>query len=259
MMNKKLFTSICLIVLMLSGIQLSAQSLPNGDDQVLISGQVLNETNNTPVPGVTISNTTAGKATASDGIGEFSIQVNQSDTLLFTALGFHNFSLPVSDSLLAVVARQDFIEVMLKEKSYELESVNVIAYRDAEAFKKAIIEVQLPEEETRQPIKIPGSYDGPRKPPQPSGPISFITQKIGKNARFEKKLREIKENYQRDKVVNSKFNRDLIAELTGLQDKQLDDFMLYCELEDKFLLTSTEYDILVAINECYTEFQENSH
>ncbi len=223
------------------------------DAKIQVSGEIVDKEDGAPIPYASIANLSKGLMTVSDEQGRFSISISINDSLEFSSLGYNKHVITLSDTLNS----DEFnVNIELSRKVYELESVNVYAYKDEESFKKAILEMELPEKEDPEPIHIPGAYYGPKKPASATGPISFLSQKFGKKARFEKKLQQIREDYNYNKVVNEKFNKELVAEVTGLTDKVLDKFILFCELEDDFIVKSNEYEILVAIDECYNEFTE---
>jgi hypothetical protein len=67
-----------------------------------------------------------------------------------------------------------------------------------------------------------------------------------------------KKNYtENDAIID--FNRqELINDieiLNALKDqKEISDFMIYCDFSDDFLAKSSSYDIVVQIQRCYKEF-----
>jgi hypothetical protein len=243
--------AICLIVLIVPLAK--AQFASEETDKIRLSGEIIDEEEGNTVPYVTIANINQQLMTVSDEEGKFSITFDRNDTLEFSALGFDKYRLTLKDSL---SSDEFYIKIALSQKTYELKEVSVYAYKDEESFKKAVLEMELPKEEEHAPIRIPGAYYGPKRPASATGPISFITQKFGKQARFEKKLQQIREEYEYSKEVNQKFNRELVAEATGLTDEVLDQFIIFCKMEDDFITKANEYEILVAIDECYSEFKE---
>lgn len=229
-----------------------AQFASDEINKIILSGQIVDEEDDTPVPYVTIANISKKQMVVGGEKGQFSITFDRNDTLEFSALGFNTYTLNLKDS---AASFELHIKIALSQKAYKLEDVKIQAYKDEESFKKAILEMEVPVEEENTPIHIPGAYYGPKRPASATGPISFITQKFGKQARFEKKLQQIKDEYEYSKVINQKFNREMVAEATGLTDKALDRFIVFCKLEDDFVVKSNEYEILIAIDECYTEFK----
>lgn len=73
-----------------------------------------------PLPGVTITIVGTSKGVITDNDGNYSIDVNPSDKLVFSFIGM--------ESQIVDVGSQNFIKVSLKEKSQELEDVTVVAF-----------------------------------------------------------------------------------------------------------------------------------
>ena len=60
---------------------------------------------------------------------------------------------------------------------------------------------------------------------------------------------------EKQKIIESKFNKQNIGELTGLKGHELDAFMNYCYLPEDFVLNASEYDVLVLIKNLYTQYR----
>ncbi|MBN2520677.1 MAG: hypothetical protein JXB17_09250, partial [Bacteroidales bacterium] len=58
-----------------------------------------------------------------------------------------------------------------------------------------------------------------------------------------------------EKQVEKKYNKDIVAFITGINDeRKVLDFMEFCKFSDDFILQSNDYQIYLAINNCYKEF-----
>lgn len=148
------------------------------------------------------------------------------------------------------------LKIRLSERTYQLENVTVFAFRDEAAFKKAILALDdIPEEPEK--IIIPGTFQGTPTQPSasPASPISFIYDRFSKRAKYERQVRQAQRDAAYQKTLAKKYNRTMVGEITGLVDEQLDEFMLFCRFKDKFIERSNEYDIILAINRCYDDFQ----
>ena len=55
-------------------------------------------------------------------------------------------------------------------------------------------------------------------------------------------------------IINSKFNKRNVGELTGLKGEELVEFMDYCNLPEEFLLNASEYDILDTVKRMYRAY-----
>ncbi|NJK85949.1 MAG: hypothetical protein HC906_08250 [Bacteroidales bacterium] len=63
------------------------------------------------------------------------------------------------------------------------------------------------------------------------------------------KLKEIiqRENYQ--KIIDQKYNRQIVEDLTGLKDLELDEFILFCRFDSDYLYRTSQYEILEKVLE----------
>lgn len=235
----------------------------SGSNQREIAGQIVNKEDGEPVPFVHIVNRTIQQGTASDMDGRFSIEISENDTLHFSSVGFEELVFTASDTTL----KKGYLTIALSPRVVELDQVDVFAFKNAASLKRHILSMEVPEK--AEEIKIPGAYEGPRRPVKPgldlsngigfSGPFSMIQGLFSKKAKEKREYRNVLEDYSRQKLIADKFNKELVEEVTGLKDHALDDFMIYCnqKISDEFILKSNEYEIIVALNRCYADFVRN--
>src|SRR5690606_34604576 len=112
-MTKKLQCYLWLAALFLIYGQAIAQS-------TTVTGTVVNATDNTPLPGVTVAVKGETRGTVTDRDGKFSINAAPSDVLVFSFVGMDSYELQVGDS------RQ--ITVSLSENIASLQEVVVVGY-----------------------------------------------------------------------------------------------------------------------------------
>lgn len=242
------------IWLLLSSFFVSANVLgqaPPPDASIRLSGIIVNEANEA-LPFVTVTNLRTRQGVVSDAEGFFYLTFLAHDTLRLSAVNYEAYQLYFGDT--ARATNYD-LTVRLSEKTYQLENVMVFAFRDEAAFKRAILALDdLPEPEK---VVVPGSYQGPRREKKASigSPISFIVDRFSKRAKYERQVQQARQEATYQKALSKKYNRAMIEEITGLRDERLDDFILFCRIEDRFVEESNEYDIIVAINRCYRDFQ----
>ena len=228
-----------------------AQQSPE-DSQIRVSGHIIDQQDQ-PVPFATVSIGQSGRGVVSDDEGFFFINFPVSDTLILSTVAHQTQYLYFGDT--ATTDNYD-LKIRLNEEAYELESVTVFAFKDEYAFKKAILEMDdLPEE--NETVHIPGSYDGPRREVKPgiSSPVSMIANIFNKRARYEREAREKIVALQRTNALAQQYNRALVREVTGLQEDKLDSFLTYCQMKDIFKARPNEYEVILAINQCYADFR----
>lgn len=101
---------------------------PIKQQQKKVSGKVVDE-NGESLPGVAIQVKGTPRGVTTDADGSFSIEVTESDVLIFSYLGMEDQSVPV--------AKKTEMTIVLKEKTDELEEVTVVAF--AKQKKESVI------------------------------------------------------------------------------------------------------------------------
>ncbi|MDN5200463.1 carboxypeptidase-like regulatory domain-containing protein [Fulvivirgaceae bacterium BMA10] len=249
---KRNFGSTLILLCIFFSHHLCAQEIEVTQELIEFSGKILNKEDQTPVPGVHIINKRSKRGTVSDISGNFHLTLRRSDTLIFSSVGFLSHQLTFEDSL---NNHQYITEILLTPSTQELEAVNVFAFKNEEDFKKAILALELPEEE-KILTDVPGFYNGPKKPVKTGlgSPISFIAGKLSKRQKQLRKFEEVKRRDAYRKSLNLKYNKDIVQEITGLDDDKLVKFMEFCKLENQFIEKANEYEIILAVNKCLDEF-----
>lgn len=224
------------------------------DKDILIDGVIINKENKEPMPFVHVMNVNTEQGTASNLQGRFTIKMGPKDSLVFSAVGFDNYAFTLNKGIDA--SRLD-ITIELNTATLELEPVKIFAYRDERAFKQAILDLKVEPEPGKQRIELPGFYYGPRKevPVTILSPVSYFSKAEREKRKYQKletKYDEWREN------VFVKYNPQVVREITGLPDEEVDDFMKYCKLDENFIRLSTEYDVVVAIHKCLEKYQTGS-
>lgn len=222
----------------------------------LIKGLILNSENETPVPFVTVYNTTFHRVSSSDSSGFFTISANQGDSLVFTSLGYEKL---ITIWEAGGDPTQPYI-VNIIPKVYELQSVDIHAFRTEEAFKRHILAMEIPEEEK---LTIPGMEFVQPAPSNGeggvaiSGPISYLSNQFSRRAKEHRKFLAAKEAYNSQNAIARKYNPEFVKNITKLEDPQeLEKFMEFCKLEDSFIERANEYELIVAVNNCYIEYNQ---
>ncbi|MDO1444825.1 carboxypeptidase-like regulatory domain-containing protein [Rhodocytophaga aerolata] len=255
----KLFIqSVLFILFILAAIQVNAQQQPA--NKIQLSGYILNKEDAAPIPGVHVLNNKSKIGAISDDKGYFSIAMNQADTILFSAIGYETHTLILDASTNTI---NPLVEIRLSPKTYQLQEVDVRAIPTEERFKKDFLALELPDQpqlglpQIRGQKLADGIYTIPTGGIAISGPFSFFYNKLSREAKEIKKANSLFSAEARKKVYDSKFNAQLVQRVTGLKDKDLEEFMKYCKLSEAQVVNAqNEYEIVVAINDCYKSFKE---
>jgi hypothetical protein len=182
----------------------------------------------------------------SDNNGIFNLEVSIGDTVVLSAVGYYYNRLVVNDSLLAASIPVKFI---FSPRAYEISEARIIGLGSYDDFRNRFIELQRPKTEIEiltenlAGISLIEGRDAYVGPPAGVGiPIRSPEEKerIALKKRMEKE--QIKEQ------VYLKFNPEVIKKVTGLtDDRDILEFMVFCNFSDEYLLGINEYDLSAEI------------
>ncbi len=256
----RLYLFISFVFILFSFTIVNAQTLTEGNS-VKVSGIIVKHDSITPIPFVNIINKRTNTGTISDINGFFSISILKSDTILFSSLSFEKKPFHLTDTLGLV---SYFFKIIMNDKNYKLAVINVYALSKQSQFRYDFIHLDLPEHLnlSGKEIYIPGipHYDGPHDLNKPliGSPISFFYTKFSKIEKSKRKLKQLLKQDAINKIINSKYNKKIVGELTGLKDERLNVFMKFCDFNNQYLLKNKEYDIYVRIMQNFKKFNSKT-
>ncbi|UCH13095.1 MAG: carboxypeptidase-like regulatory domain-containing protein [Bacteroidales bacterium] len=246
----KISTTLCLLAIL---IPVYTQSRHKESLQDL-KGQIIEEKTLEFIPLVHIYNERTRKTSVSDTAGNFAIKVNDGDTLVFSAIGFYFKVVYVTDSLLKETV---FIELI--PRRYEISEARVYALGSYEQFKQKVLALKLPETRAGKLRKY--LHDLSRK----EGKEIKYQQEMDKLAEGRAvlmsvpiltpeeiamiKLKKIIEKEKIQNIIYEKYNRKIVADVTGLKGEELTEFMVFCNFSEEYLFETNQYDIMVRVLE----------
>ena len=249
-----------LVVATLLLIIICSQSLVGQVDnssRKVFSGIIIDDSLAYPLTSVHLWNESTRMGTISNDSGEFSIHVKSQDTVVFSAIGYESYVLIVSPIL------NQRIEVRLKQKNYEIDELVVRRFRSYESFKYQVIHLDLPESETAElkeyinltstAVALEADRERAVKDKLETGRFGYTTT-LGKGIDREKAFKEKIYNLKkRERVINAKFNRVLVADITQLEGDELSEFIALCDFSDEYLY---ETDLPTIIEALYAKLDD---
>ncbi len=248
-----------------------AQKLP----EVSVEGFITN-IQGKYIENVHVVNVSGSRGTTSNWQGQFHINAYPGDTIRATCVGYIPFKyhLPVNGPSPVIP-----MHIILQVDTLEISGVEIYPWpSDAEALKKAVLamEDQTPKTfdlKLNDPkfygIPLPGGGGQPPPPATPGlanpgltvtipGPITAIYDAFSKEGKSKRKLESLESQDQKKVVAARRYNAKVVQQITSFKtDKEIQDFMLYCNLSVDFIVSSTEYDLYKAINECLLAYNES--
>lgn len=231
-----------------------------GVNRQVVRARLVDVTDHSPVVYARVINKNRVFGVFSDSLGIFSIPAQRNDTLYISGLGFYPKQQIVTDSIFNKVYT---VDILLDERVFEFGNIEINALGTYDQFKYNILHLTLPRDVTKDAIaSIQRELKTiPRHPLKseasiPLGsPITGLYMLFSKEGKSLRKLNRVLEEEKITSVAYKKFNREIVARITGLSGEQLNQFMVFCKPDNAFLVQSSEYEVYKKISDCLTEFK----
>ena len=245
-----ILTTLCLLSIFLAAHSQTGHL----DSSENLKGSIIDEKTLGYIPLVHIYNERTRKTSVSDTSGNFLVKVNKGDTLVFSAIGYFLQAVYITDSLL----KEETVFIELVPRTYDISEARVYALGTYEQFKLKVLALKLPETETDKLRKY----------------LHDLSKKTGKEVKYRQemdkltqggvlfavpiltpeeiqmiKLKEILKKEKIQKIIDEKFNREIVADITGLKGEDLTEFIVFCNFSENYLLETNQYDILIKVLE----------
>jgi len=224
-----------------------------------ISAQVINSEDSTPVSFAHVIIKNVKKGLMCNESGEFSCNTPLNDTLIITAIGFDTKIIDINYLHEQI---QDGI-IKLTPLIYAIDEVVIVPYKNYKEFKEAFLALEIPEKPFIN-LNIPNIKTNllPKKEEDiimiPIGsPITALYNAFSKEGKEIAEYNKLMKRKAIEKKVQKKYNINIVALLTGIQnEREVLDFMEFCNFSDEFILSSNDYEIYLAINNCYENYKK---
>ena len=221
---------------------------------------VKNETTGLSMPSVHILNLTKVIGTISDQKGSFEIEVKVNDTLYFSYLGYKPLKIAVTNDMI----KFGNAEFNMTELAFALEEIVVRPYKLTGYLD---IDVRNAPINTARRYSISGlpnrGYEAGNQNPTAISkalgnifnPADFLNNVFGKNPNQMRKLKKMREDDEIKNLLASKFDRQVLMQLLGLNRLDIDEILRNCNYSDVFMKEANDLQILEAISKCYDEYR----
>lgn len=192
-----------------------------------------------------IRNVSSGKLAVLDVYGKFRIPAQAGDTLVISHIGFKDLIKTVDQNWFT----KELLEFNLIPDPIFLPEIVINDFPAYARFKQMIINA-----ETEPKLELYGMNSLPKLKKEIREDIqnNTIGLSVGipinldvfsKKGKEQKKMQKILDQKRKTDLVNRKFNRDWVAEMTELEGEELTDFIAYCNFSIEYLAETTVYDI----------------
>ena len=187
---------------------LTLPALAQTQHSLWVSGQVYHETEKTPIAGVSVFRKSTGEGVATNGQGQFRIQISPSDTVVFRALGFKRKE--YVPSLRSVTEIR--INILLAEESVQLQEVKVSPLATPEKVDRVLRNMKPrpapPKPRMNPTIPVFIIPPGPPEPLNPfASPLSFLYEQFSKDGKQRSRVAKLVEERERQKELEKQILR----------------------------------------------------
>jgi hypothetical protein len=224
-----------------------------------VFGTIINDNTLLPLGNINIVNINLVKGAISDAKGNFEIEARASDTLLVSSLGFQSIKIRVTNDWI----KNKNSRIKLTEKAYALEEVIIPPY-DLTGYLE--VDSKLIPEKENYWYNISGltqRYEAGESSPNAFGrvigsimnPADMLYNFFGNKPKELRKLKELKKDENLRNLLQSKYDRETISLLLGVDKKEIADILQRCSYSETFAQTANDLQVLDAISGCYEEYK----
>lgn len=210
-----------------------------------ISGTVYEQDSSSAMPFVNLINQTNGNGTITDYNGHFSIIAKDSDTLLFSYLGFARKKIPVSQIRNLTDSTKKPLRVAMQRIMINLAPASVFANK----IKPNEIDYMKRYTKEHRKLTLLESAESP---------ITALYNQFSRKGKEQRKLRQIFERILVEEEVAKKFNPEILRQLTEDEFIDYERFRRYCwYVSDDYILSHEGYELYAPIMDCYKRWKSD--
>ena len=223
-------------------IFLSFSILGFSQKTIVISGQVYDKDSKLPLPRLMVINKRTGNGMFADSESKFSMSARQTDTILFSAVGFKLKKICLKDS---TAADHFYVMVPLEKLYYTLKEVSVFAPRTLNEIDKDISALDSVRSFNRNFHDISAI----------ESPITYLYERFSKFARSKQKVAMWENEDLKRSILKDLFRIYIKHDIIDLNEEEFDAFIRYCNLSESFIKNATQFELVMAIKGKYETFR----
>jgi len=224
-----------------------------------VSGTIINDNSKFPLANVNIINVNKVRGTITNEKGYFEIEVAVNDTLHISTLGFQSLKIKVTNDWVKTKSTT----IQLTEKAYALDEIIIRPYNLTGYLEVDSKLIPIKENYRYSISGLTQGYEAGEYSPNAFGkvmgsifnPADMLYNFFGKRPKELKRLKEIKKDDTVRNLLESKFDRETISVLLGVDKKEIAEILERCNYSESFVKTANDLQILDAIGSCYEEYK----
>lgn len=230
------------------------------DTQVYrVSGTIVNDNTLLPLGNASIINLNKVIGAVSDEKGYFEVNASANDTLHISLIGFQSIKVRVTNDWI----KSKTTKIHMTEKAIALEAVTIQPYILTGYLEIDAKLIPIREDYRYSISGLNAGYEAGEYAPGSFGnvlgsifnPADMLYNFFGKKPRELKKLKEMKKDDNIRKQLESKYDREAIAALLGIDKNDIPEILRRCNYSEQFAKTANDLQIMDAISACYEEYK----
>jgi len=227
--------------------------------QKKIFGTIINGSTTFPLSNVNIININKVKGSISNTRGVFEIDADVNDTLHISMIGFQSLRVRVTNDWV----KNGNSKIELSEKAIALEEVAIKKY-SLTGYLEVDTKLIPDQENYRYSISgLPQGYEAGEYSPKAFSrvmnsifnPADMLYNFFGKKPKELRKLKQMKKDNTVKALLETKFDRETVAILLGIDKKDIPEILQHCNYSEAFIQTANDLQILDAISQCYEQYK----
>lgn len=228
-------------------------------DAQKVSGTIVNDNTLLPVANVSIINLNKVTGAVTNDKGYFEIEVSANDTLHISLIGFIPLRVRVTNDWI----KNKSTTIQMTEKAIALEEVVIIPYTLTGYLEVDSKLIPMRENYRYSISGLSEGYEAGEYSPGAFGkvmgslsnPADALYNFFGKKPKELKKLRQMKKDDNVRNLLESKYDRETISALLGIDKNDIPEILARCNYSESFVKTANDLQIMDAISECYEEYK----
>ena len=215
---------------------------PNYNDSLItIIGKVIDSSKFVSFYNVMIVNKTAGKGIFGSYDGTFKITVKKSDLIGFSVTGYKTQYMSFKNK---AYKKEYDIKVYLELNSFIAKEVEVTPYKTLEELQKERASIAKREVPT---VTAANAFESP---------ITALYVAFSKREKTKRLIAEMEYEDQKRNVVKEILRLYVHHDIIDLEDEEFDSFIIFLNLNDRFLKTAKDYDLITYIKYKYEHYSK---
>lgn len=190
-----------------------------------------------------------------DSLGFFKVTVKPNQNLKVSSLGYAEILIPITHEVTDGAA---FQEISLDRMSYMLEEVDIYSLGTWEQFRENFVKMELPDE-----TNVAGEWNfGNMKQHmraafamgRPGAGVGISINRKFKDRKQREHVAKLKSKEFKVDILKSKFNKQLVEDITREKGVRLEALMVYITEREHFTYQTRDMYIQQRIKACYEKF-----